>query len=76
METLAYMVVMLIISYVISIATRPRPQTPTAGTMEVPTPDPGALVGVAFGTNLIKNSNIIWYGDAETTPIRSGGGKK
>lgn len=71
-----YAVISIIISFAISYLTKPKPQTPTAGGLDVPTPDPGALVGVVFGTNLIKNSNIIWYGDAATQPVRSKGGKK
>jgi hypothetical protein len=71
-----YAIISIIISYAFSVLNKPKRQTPTAGTLDVPTPDPGALVGVVFGTNIIKNSNIIWYGDASTRDIKSDAGKK
>lgn len=73
--SLLYSVVMMVISYAIQMANKPRPQVPVAGTLDTPEPQPGALVGVCFGTNLIKDANLIWYGDASTVPIKQQGGK-
>lgn len=76
MWEIVYALVMMVISYAIQVATAPKPQVPTAGELEVPTPAAGATVPVLFGTNIVKSSNIIWYGDASVTPIKTKGGKK
>ncbi len=73
---LAYALVMMVVSYAIQIALTPKPQQPTAGNLDVPTPAAGATVPVLFGTNIVKSSNIIWYGDASVQAIKSKGGKK
>jgi len=73
---LAYALVMMVVSYAIQLAITPKPQQPTAGTLDVPTPAAGATVPVLFGTNIIKSANIIWYGDAHVEAIKSKGGKK
>lgn len=68
-------VAMMVVSYALQMANKPRPQIPVAGTLDVPEPQPGQLVGVCFGTNVIKDANVIWYGDASTVPIKQKGGK-
>jgi hypothetical protein len=68
-------IVSLIISYALTTLLAPKPQTPTAGALDIPEPQPGALLGVSFGTNVFKSANVIWLGDADTTPIRASGGK-
>jgi hypothetical protein len=73
---LAYALVMMVVSYAIQVAMTPKPQQPTSGSLEVPTPAAGATVPVIFGTNIIKSSNVIWYGDASVEAIKSKGGKK
>lgn len=70
-----------LVMMVISSALQPRAQntqkTPEAGNLDVPSADEGGSVKVIFGTCMTKNSNVTWYGDAGTTPIKSsGGGKK
>lgn len=76
MGYVVYAIISLVISYAISYAMRPKPKNATAGTLETPMPQPGASVGVSFGTNLFKGTNVIWYGDARTEEVRSKGGKK
>jgi len=68
-------VIMMVISYAIQMANAPKPQDATAGALDIPAPQPGALLAVDFGTNLVKDANIIYYGNASTTPIRASGGK-
>lgn len=77
-------IVVSLIMMVISAALQPRAQaapqqTPEAGKLDVPTADEGGPIGVVFGTCIIKKSNVVWYGDANTTPITQSagsGGKK
>lgn len=73
---IAIYVVTMIVSYALQAANAPKPQKPTAGNLDVPAPDPGAITPVAFGTNLYKGANVIWYGDAATVPVTKSGGKK
>lgn len=73
---LAIAVVMLIVSYAITLSMQPKPQKPIAGTLDVPTAKAGDSIQVVFGTVLIKQSNVVDYGDAKVTPIKTGGGKK
>lgn len=68
-------VVMMVISYAIQMANMPKPQDATASNLDVPSPQPGALLGVSFGTNIKKDANVIWYGHASTVPIYASGGK-
>lgn len=76
---MAYFVValvMLVVSYAITIAMTPKPEKPVAGQLDVPTAEAGGNVPVCFGENILKQSNVIWYGNPSATPIKSKGGKK
>jgi hypothetical protein len=69
-------VIALAASYVLA----PKPQTTTkpAGLADltVPTAETGREIPVLFGCRLIKSSNVVWYGDLKTVPIKSSSGKK
>jgi hypothetical protein len=56
----------------------PKPQSPTPGNLDVPVAEAGKPIPVLFGTRVIRQANVVWYGDVKTTPIKqsSGGGKK
>lgn len=69
-------VVMLIVSYAITLSMQPKPQKPIAGTLDVPTAKAGDCIPVVFGTVVIKQANVIDYGDASVKPIKTKGGKK
>lgn len=73
---LAVAVAMLIVSYAISLSMQPKPQKPIAGSLDIPKAKAGDPIPVVFGTVLIKDSNIIDYGDARVQPIKTKGGKK
>lgn len=78
-QQIIYALVMMIISAVLQAATQKqvKPKEPEKGELDTPTADEGGTIGVVFGTVIKKNSNVIWYGDASTTPIKSdAGGKK
>jgi hypothetical protein len=71
--------VVLVVAAVISYALAPKPPTQPPPALEdftVPTAEEGRPVPVVFGEVWITGSNVLWYGDLSTTPIRrSGGGK-
>jgi len=72
-------VIAAVVSLVIVYATRPKPETPQAATLEqfdVPTAQAGRSIPVLFGTKEIGNHNCVWYGDIRTKAIKSKGGKK
>lgn len=73
--------VMMVISSALQAAAAPKAQAqePEAGKLDVPTAEEGGAIPVVFGTCIIKTSNVVWYGDAKTTPIKQSagsGGKK
>ncbi|WP_281686699.1 hypothetical protein [Pseudomonas citronellolis] len=72
---LAIAVAMMVISYAMT-ASMNQSMKPEAGSLDIPTADEGDNVPVVFGENLLKNSNVIWYGDPKITKIKSKGGKK
>lgn len=59
----------LLISLAISIASyilMPKPKAPkpeAAKELENPVAEAGIPVSVVFGTKIIKDPNILWYGD-------------
>ncbi len=70
---------LMVVSSALQAVGRQQPQqkTPEPGKLDIPSAEEGGPVPVIFGTCLIKNSNVVWYGDASTTAIKSqGGGKK
>jgi hypothetical protein len=70
MWQLVIFIALTVLSYVL----QPKPKTPlgpTAGNLEATTVDSSSPVPVLFGTRLITKTNIIWYGDVGTTPIRT-----
>ena len=70
-------VVMMIASVAISMSmAKNMDPTSTEGALDVPTAEEGGDIPVCFGTNLIKDGNVIWYGDPSITKIKSKGGKK
>lgn len=74
-EFLLYAVVMSGLSYALQAMTAPKLDAPKAGQLDIPTAEIGTPVPVCFGTNVIKQSNVVWFGDASTTPIKKKGGK-
>lgn len=73
---LLYSFVAMIVSSALTSLLAPKPEAPVAGQLDVPTAREGDSVMVMFGTNIIKQSNVIWYGHPFTKDIKSKGGKK
>jgi uncharacterized membrane protein YkvA (DUF1232 family) len=77
------MFIQLIIAIIIALVSyllAPKPPRPTDAVPQtpdgIPTIDDTAVVGVLFGTRVLKQNNVVWYGDLKTTPIKlSSGGK-
>jgi len=70
---------LLVASVLISQALAPKPPQPKPAALsdfDVPTAEEGRQIPVVFGEVWIKGSNVLWYGDLRSTPIRKKGGKK
>jgi hypothetical protein len=71
-----------VITTVIGALLTPRPPKPAAATpsnLDVPVAESGKAIPVLFGTRVIRQANVVWYGDVKTTEIRQSsgsGGKK
>lgn len=75
---IVWQIVIMVISAVVSYATRTRPQDPKAATLEdfdVPTIEEGRPMPVVFGTCWIKSPGVTWYGDLSVQPIKKSSGK-
>lgn len=70
LELFAYMVVMSLLSYALTMGMTPKVQKPTAGSLDIPTITIGKKIPVIFGTNVIKDVSIVWYGDARVQEIK------
>ena len=70
--------VQLLIAVVIAIVTAPKPTVPKPASLtdlDMPTAEPGRNLPVIFGTVLMKDPNVVWYGDFELTAILDNSGK-
>jgi hypothetical protein len=71
-----------IVTAVISALLAPRPKVQDAqpgqiGEKDIPMASQDAPIPVVFGTRVLSQPNVVWWGDVSVTPIRrSGGGKK
>ena len=64
----------LIVVAIVAVAMTPKTESqPPAGLDQftIPTAKVGREIPVLFGTKLIRSSNVVWYGDLKTEPIRS-----
>lgn len=72
----AQIVVSLIISALAYVLTpKPKVPGPTAGRLDVPSPQLGAPIKVVFGEVWVEDAAVSYYGNQATTPIKSKGGK-
>jgi len=70
--------VLMVVSAVLSVALAPKPIPPAPSTLadvNAPTAQGGIPIPVVFGTVMIQNPNVVWYGDLVTQPIRAPSGK-
>jgi len=71
-----------VVTTVISALLAPRPKGQDAkpgqiGEKDIPMASQDAPIPVLFGTRVLSQPNVVWWGDVLVIPIRkSGGGKK
>jgi hypothetical protein len=71
-----------IVTTVLSALLAPRPKAQDAqpgqiGERDIPMASQDAPIPVLFGTRVLSQPNVVWYGDVQVQPIRnSSGGKK
>lgn len=71
-----------IVTTVLSALLAPRPKVEDAqpgqfGDQQIPIASQDAPIPVLFGTRVLAQPNVVWWGDISVIPIRrSGGGKK
>lgn len=69
----------LAVTLVASFLIAPKIQQPKSivpEDLDIPTADIGKEIPVVFGTCKVASSNVVWYGDLRTVPIRTKSGKK
>ncbi len=69
--------VFMIISSALQESARAQPaqlKPPEPGKLDIPTAEEGRPVPVIFSTCMVKSSNVVWYGDANTAPIKQSAG--
>lgn len=75
-------VVMLIISVALSALSyilTPKPKTEKlkpANKIDIPATDMGREIPVIFGTVMIRDPNIVWFGHMKIKAVKKKGGKK
>lgn len=70
---------LLVVSAVITAVITPSRQTTKASTLsdiQLPTTSEGTPKAVIFGDCWSGDWTVLWYGDFDTAPIHSSGGKK
>jgi hypothetical protein len=55
---------------------QPKVPDATVQTGQAPTAEEGREIPVHFGTVMVRDPNIVYYGNLGTSPILSDGGKK
>jgi hypothetical protein len=74
--------IMWIVTAVLSALLAPRPKTQDAqpgqiGDKDIPMASADAPIPVLFGTRVLSQPNVVWWGEVQVIAIRkSGGGKK
>lgn len=74
--------IMWIVTTVLSALLAPRPKVQDAqpgqvGDKDIPMASADAPIPVLFGTRVLSQPNVVWWGDVQVIAIRkSGGGKK
>jgi len=71
-----------VVTTVLSALLAPRPKVQDAqpgqiGEKDIPMASQDAPIPVLFGTRVLSQPNVVWWGDVRVVPIRrSSGGKK
>ena len=54
---------------------RPEKKPAALTDFDFPTAEQGRPIPVVFGKVLVKDPNVVWYGDLASQPVKSEGGK-
>jgi hypothetical protein len=73
---LALLVVSAVITAVITPGRGAGAKASTLGDLQLPTTAEGTPKAVIFGDCWSEDWTVLWYGDFDTQPIKSKGGKK
>ncbi len=67
----------LVLAIVAARVLAPKPKDPVPGDIssQLPTAEAGREIPVLFGTRIIAQPNVVWWGDVKTKKIEDGGGK-
>lgn len=71
--------VIVIVAAVVAAAMAPKPPVPKPAALQdfdVPMAEEGRPIPKVFGEWLVKDPNVLWYGDLATTAIKTKSGKK
>lgn len=74
--TIIYYVAVVALAAYAAFGPKPKVPDATVQTGQAPTSQEGRPIPVVFGTVLVRDPNIVYYGDLYTVPIKSSGGKK
>ncbi len=69
--------VVLVLSIVAARVLAPKPKDPVPGDIssQLPTAEAGKEIPVLFGTRIIAQPNVVWWGDVKTQKIKDNSGK-
>ena len=73
---IAVSIILNIVSSLLMAAAAPKPKAPEAGKLDVPKAEEGESITEIFGTILVKDPTVVWFGGQYTVAIRKKGGKK
>lgn len=68
-----------VVTIIVGIALAPKNKVPTQAPGElggIATAEAGKTIPVVFGTRIIQQPNVVWWGDLGIVPITKKGGKK
>mgnify|MGYP006894100190 CR=1 FL=1 len=71
--------IIMIVAIIIAVALAPKPPQPKPAALadfDAPTAEEGKPYCKVFGEAVIRDPNVLWYGDLSSEPIRKKGGKK
>lgn len=73
---IAVSIILNIVSSLLLAAAAPKQKKPEPGQLDVPKAQEGDGIYEIFGTILIKDPTVVWFGQKRTVAIRTKGGKK
>ncbi len=64
--------VVWVIAMVVARVLAPKPETPAPGDIsnQIPTAEAGKEIPVLFGTRILGQPNVVWWGDLMTKKIK------